>query len=252
MNERERCDTTLGLGIGVGIKRERQTKQNQRSFWLDLSLPLHPKIEASEHVHSYDNEKDDQDSFSSKTIDDQEEEEERGIKRSASNTNVYNNNSDGSRKKLKLTAEQTTLLEDSFKIHCTLNTGQKQELAKKLNLLPRQIEVWFQNRRARTKLKHIEQECSLLKKCCETLNDENRRLKKELQEMRCYSLKFDHHQPPHSQLPLYVRYPITSEMHHPCDKLGKSGQDTKTVFENGGSITQMHGNYKRNAADKLS
>nr|GFA97897.1 homeobox-leucine zipper protein HAT22-like [Tanacetum cinerariifolium] len=35
---------------------------------------------------------------------------------------------------------QITLLEDIFKIHSTLNTGQKQELAKKLHLLPRQIE----------------------------------------------------------------------------------------------------------------
>nr|GEX09173.1 homeobox-leucine zipper protein HAT22-like [Tanacetum cinerariifolium] len=71
-------------------------------------------------------------------------------------------------------------------------TGQKQELAKKLHLLPRQIEVWFQNRRARTKLKQIEQECALLKKCCETLSEENRRLKKELREARCSS-KPDHH-----------------------------------------------------------
>ncbi|KAI3772105.1 hypothetical protein L6452_03280 [Arctium lappa] len=234
MNEEERCNTTLGLGIGigigigVGIKREKQLKQNKRGFWLDLSLPIHPiKIEARDHDHD---EKDDQDSFNSKTTDDQEEEERRRKTSDCSNVDVYNNNNnDGSRKKLKLTTDQTTLLEDSFKLHSTLNTGQKQELAKKLNLLPRQIEVWFQNRRARTKLKQIEQECELLKKCCESLGDENRRLKKELQEAR--SLKFDRYQPP---LPFYIQYPSTTTR-HPYDKKGKTDEDTRMVaVVNGG------------------
>ncbi|KAI3811441.1 hypothetical protein L1987_21165 [Smallanthus sonchifolius] len=240
MNEEERCNTTLGLGIGVEIKREKQSKNKKRGFWLDLSLPLHPKIKASD-MNDHD-EKDDQDSFSSKTIDDQEE-EERSIKHSGSNGNVGINNNDGSRKKLKLTTEQTVLLEDSFKIHSTLNTGQKQELAKKLNLLPRQIEVWFQNRRARTKLKQIEKECELLKKCCETLNDENLRLKKELQEVRC-SLKFDHH---HHQPapPFFLRHPTTTKMHHPCDKIGEEKKPFGVV--NGGNMDVCDNSNKKNA-----
>jgi hypothetical protein len=55
----------------------------------------------------------------------------------------------GTRKKLRLTKEQSALLEDRFKEHTTLNPKQKQVLAKQLNLRPRQVEVWFQNRRAR-------------------------------------------------------------------------------------------------------
>ncbi|XP_068657584.1 homeobox-leucine zipper protein HAT22-like [Aristolochia californica] len=93
-----------------------------------------------------------------------------------------------SRKKLRLTKEQSALLEDSFKEHSTLNPKQKQSLAKQLNLRPRQVEVWFQNRRARTKLKQTEVDCEFLKRCCETLTDENRRLQKELQELK--ALKF--------------------------------------------------------------
>ncbi|MQL79168.1 hypothetical protein Taro_011600 [Colocasia esculenta] len=88
------------------------------------------------------------------------------------------------RKKLRLTREQSSLLEDSFREHSTLTPSQKQELAAKLDLRPRQVEVWFQNRRARTKLKQTEEDCEFLKKCCESLSDENRRLKKELQELR--------------------------------------------------------------------
>lgn len=88
------------------------------------------------------------------------------------------------RKKLRLSKEQSALLEESFKEHSTLNPKQKNALAKQLSLRPRQVEVWFQNRRARTKLKQTEVDCELLKRCCETLTEENRRLQKELQELR--------------------------------------------------------------------
>ncbi|KAK3133463.1 hypothetical protein QOZ80_6AG0536850 [Eleusine coracana subsp. coracana] len=89
-----------------------------------------------------------------------------------------------SRKKLRLSKEQSAFLEESFKEHATLNPKQKQALAKQLNLRPRQVEVWFQNRRARTKLKQTEVDCEYLKRCCETLTEENRRLQKELAELR--------------------------------------------------------------------
>lgn len=88
------------------------------------------------------------------------------------------------RKKLRLSKEQSALLEESFKEHSTLNPKQKNALAKQLNLRPRQVEVWFQNRRARTKLKQTEVDCELLKRCCESLTEENRRLQKEVQELR--------------------------------------------------------------------
>lgn len=88
------------------------------------------------------------------------------------------------RKKLRLSKEQSAFLEESFKEHHTLNPKQKLALAKQLNLRPRQVEVWFQNRRARTKLKQTEVDCEYLKRCCETLTEENRRLQKELQELR--------------------------------------------------------------------
>ncbi|XP_047089901.1 homeobox-leucine zipper protein HOX19-like [Lolium rigidum] len=106
-----------------------------------------------------------------------------------SSTAAAEDDDDGStRKKLRLTKEQSALLEDRFKEHSTLNPKQKVALAKQLNLRPRQVEVWFQNRRARTKLKQTEVDCEFLKRCCETLTEENRRLQRELQELR--ALKF--------------------------------------------------------------
>lgn len=95
---------------------------------------------------------------------------------------------DTSRKKLRLSKDQSAILEESFKEHSTLNPKQKQALAKQLGLRPRQVEVWFQNRRARTKLKQTEVDCEFLKRCCENLTEENRRLQKEVVELRALKL----------------------------------------------------------------
>ncbi|URE19706.1 Homeobox-leucine zipper protein [Musa troglodytarum] len=56
---------------------------------------------------------------------------------------------EGTRRKLRLSEEQLSLLEHSFRAHSTLVHDQKRELAQRLQLQPRQVEVWFQNRRAR-------------------------------------------------------------------------------------------------------
>ncbi|KAL1548646.1 Homeobox-leucine zipper protein ATHB-4 [Salvia divinorum] len=92
------------------------------------------------------------------------------------------------RKKLRLSKEQALVLEETFKEHNTLNPRQKMALAKQLNLRPRQVEVWFQNRRARTKLKQTEVECEYMRRCCEILTEENRRLEKEMNELRALKL----------------------------------------------------------------
>ncbi|KAG6386791.1 hypothetical protein SASPL_151965 [Salvia splendens] len=135
---------------------------------------------------------------------------------------------DGSngRKKLRLNKAQSALLEESFKHHSTLNPKQKQELARKLKLRPRQVEVWFQNRRARTKLKQTELDCELLKRCCESLTDENRRLHKELHDLKALKLA----------PPLYMHLPpaATLAICPTCERIGgttaSSEKAAKTSF----------------------
>ncbi|KAL8130980.1 homeobox-leucine zipper protein HAT22-like [Apium graveolens] len=107
-----------------------------------------------------------------------------GMSHSEESGNGETEEEGGARKKLRLTKQQSLILEENFKEHITLNPKQKQALAKQLNLRARQVEVWFQNRRARTKLKQTEVDCGLLKKICRTLTDENGKLQKEVQELK--------------------------------------------------------------------
>ncbi|XP_073294048.1 homeobox-leucine zipper protein HAT22-like [Primulina huaijiensis] len=138
--------------------------------------------------------------------------EEGEIERVSSRISDEDDDGSNGRKKLRLTKVQSALLEESFKIHSTLNPKQKQDLARELKLRPRQVEVWFQNRRARTKLKQTEVDCEFLKKCCETLTDENRRLQKELQELKALKL---------AAQPLYMQLPAaTLTMCPSCERVG--------------------------------
>jgi len=124
------------------------------------------------------------------------------------------------RKKLRLTKEQSAVLEDSFKEHATLSPKQKHDLSRQLSLRPRQVEVWFQNRRARTKLKQTEVDCELLKKCCETLTEENKRLQKELQELKSLKLA----------APFYMQLPAaTLTMCPSCERICNAGDGSSTT-----------------------
>ncbi|XP_024987816.1 homeobox-leucine zipper protein HOX3 [Cynara cardunculus var. scolymus] len=86
-------------------------------------------------------------------------------------------------KKIRLSVDQSRLLEESFQQNYRLNPKMKQELAGKLMLKPRQVEVWFQNRRARNKLKQTEIKYEYLKRCFESLAEQNKKLHKELEEL---------------------------------------------------------------------
>ncbi|OIW17608.1 hypothetical protein TanjilG_28958 [Lupinus angustifolius] len=127
---------------------------------------------------------------------------------------------ENSKKKLRLSKEQALVLEDTFKEHNTLNPKQKQALANQLNLRPRQVEVWFQNRRARTKLKQTEVDCEYLKRCCEHLSEENRRLQKEVQELRTLKLS--------SHLYMHMNPPTTLTMCPSCQRVGVSSTSSSS------------------------
>ncbi|KAL0326902.1 UNVERIFIED_CONTAM: Homeobox-leucine zipper protein HOX3 [Sesamum angustifolium] len=129
------------------------------------------------------------------------------------------------RKKLRLTKEQSRLLEESFRLNHTLNPKQKEALADQLNLKPRQVEVWFQNRRARSKLKQTEMECEYLKRWFGSLTEQNRKLQKEVEELRAMKVG----PPPHG------RHPLPSSTLTMCPRCERV--TTTTLLEKGPTTT---------------
>ncbi|CAB4275185.1 unnamed protein product [Prunus armeniaca] len=90
-------------------------------------------------------------------------------------------------KKRRLTPDQVHMLEKSFETENKLEPERKTQLAKKLGLQPRQVAVWFQNRRARWKTKQLERDFDLLKSSYDSLLSnydsilkENHKLKSEV------------------------------------------------------------------------
>ncbi|KAJ3685438.1 hypothetical protein LUZ61_014602 [Rhynchospora tenuis] len=88
------------------------------------------------------------------------------------------------RKKLRLSKDQLAILQTTFRLETTINIKQKHALARKLNLKPRQVEVWIQNRRARIKNKQAKVDCELLREYYQVLSSENNRLKEEIKELK--------------------------------------------------------------------
>ncbi|XP_015962414.1 homeobox-leucine zipper protein HAT7 isoform X1 [Arachis duranensis] len=86
-------------------------------------------------------------------------------------------------KKKRLNIEQVKALEKSFELGNKLEPERKVQLAKALNLQPRQIAIWFQNRRARWKTKQLEREYESLKKQFEALKVDNDALKVQNQKL---------------------------------------------------------------------
>ncbi|XP_057440395.1 homeobox-leucine zipper protein HAT7-like [Lotus japonicus] len=88
-------------------------------------------------------------------------------------------------KKKRLNLEQVKALEKSFELGNKLEAERKVQLAKALGLKPRQIAIWFQNRRARWKTKHLEKEFVVLKKPFDAAKADNDELK--LQNQKLYT-----------------------------------------------------------------
>lgn len=88
-------------------------------------------------------------------------------------------------RKRKLSDEQVRMLEISFVDDHKLESERKDLLALELGLDPRQVAVWFQNRRARWKNKRVEDEYTKLKNTYENVVVEKCRLDSEV---RSYSL----------------------------------------------------------------
>ncbi|XVF12868.1 hypothetical protein REPUB_Repub08aG0157200 [Reevesia pubescens] len=99
--------------------------------------------------------------------------------------------------------EQIKSLEFMFESDSRPESLIKQQLANELGLQPRQIAIWFQNRRARSKTKQIERDYNVLKESYdalayryESLKTENQALRIQLQKLKS-QLEMEHGNKPY-------------------------------------------------------
>lgn len=92
-------------------------------------------------------------------------------------------------KKRRLNMEQVRTLEKNFELGNKLEPERKIQLARALGLQPRQIAIWFQNRRARWKTKQLEKDYDLLRRRFDaikadndSLQSQNKRLQAEVND----------------------------------------------------------------------
>ncbi|KAJ9187551.1 hypothetical protein P3X46_002993 [Hevea brasiliensis] len=87
-------------------------------------------------------------------------------------------------KKRRLTAGQVQFLERNFDVENKLDPERKIQLAKELGLQPRQVAIWFQNRRARFKNKQLEKDYDSLKTSYDRLKGDYDNLLKEKENLK--------------------------------------------------------------------
>ncbi|XP_021767274.1 homeobox-leucine zipper protein ATHB-12-like [Chenopodium quinoa] len=85
--------------------------------------------------------------------------------------------------KRRFTDEQVKSLESIFENETKLEPKKKVQVARELGLQPRQVAIWFQNKRARYKSKQLEKEYSTLKSNYNSLAKRFEDLKKEKQSL---------------------------------------------------------------------
>lgn len=87
-------------------------------------------------------------------------------------------------KKKRLTEDQVAILENCFASKNKLEPEQKFQLAIQLGVPPRQIAIWYQNKRARWKTQSLELNYGALQLKLENVLDEKKQLEKDVERLK--------------------------------------------------------------------
>ncbi|KAG6416621.1 hypothetical protein SASPL_124054 [Salvia splendens] len=88
------------------------------------------------------------------------------------------------KEKKRLSEEQVRLLEWNFNFNKKLDSDHRSRLALELGILPRQVAIWYQNKRARDKIQGLEMEHKGLQMQLESVLIDNSRLRKEVERLK--------------------------------------------------------------------
>ncbi|CAA2986392.1 homeobox-leucine zipper ATHB-12-like [Olea europaea subsp. europaea] len=116
--------------------------------------------------------------------------------------------------KIKFSGEQIRSLQTIFDSETKIEPKKKVQLARELGLRPRQVAIWFQNKRARWKSKKLERDSSILMANYNNLASRFDVLKKEKQS-------------------LLIQLQKLKEIE---EKAGNSGNDGESTIANGENI----------------
>ncbi|TMW90052.1 hypothetical protein EJD97_016253 [Solanum chilense] len=86
--------------------------------------------------------------------------------------------------KKRLNQDQVRLLEISFSSNNKLDSDRKSQLAQELGLPPRQVAIWYQNKRARWKSQSREVDYKTLQQRLDNALEDNEKLKLEVERLR--------------------------------------------------------------------
>nr|XP_029119326.1 homeobox-leucine zipper protein HOX4 isoform X1 [Elaeis guineensis] len=95
-------------------------------------------------------------------------------------------------KKRRLRVDQVKALEKNFEVENKLDPDRKARLAQDLGLQPRQVAVWFQNRRARWKTKQLERDYGALQARYEALKIDCDALRHDKEKLTAEVSRGDH------------------------------------------------------------